>query len=175
MSLKLIVRTTIGARSCPRKECLDHLETGFKLTNAYPKVSVAIWVMFWQSNHELWRKNSQKRRFKVTKRRIWTQPLYEGLGLWNFLSGQRIVQICSANFGIVSIFCSYLIRAVQTCETICKTGWFGTVSAPYCLLSPLVCFNLLSNWVNLVKWSLHKQKYLVLEAPAASSHMFKRL
>ena len=113
-----LVRTTIGARSCPRKECLDHLETGFKLTNAYPKVSVAIWVMFWQSNHELWRKNSQKRRFKVTKRRIWTQPLYEGLGLWNFLSGQRIVQICSANFGIVSIFCSYLIRAVQTCETM---------------------------------------------------------
>ena len=41
-----LVRITIGARSCPRKTCLDRLETGFKLTNTYPKVAVAIRVMF---------------------------------------------------------------------------------------------------------------------------------
>eukprot|EP00116_Pleurobrachia_bachei_P012612 sb/3472874/ len=32
------IRITIGARSCPRKTCLDRLETGFKLTNTYPKI-----------------------------------------------------------------------------------------------------------------------------------------
>ena len=49
----VLVRTTIGARSCPRKAWLDHPETGFIATGTLSGVSVAIRKLALLAVHEL--------------------------------------------------------------------------------------------------------------------------
>ena len=50
---EVLVRNTIGARSCPRKAWLDHPETGFIATGTLSGVSVAIHNLALLAVHEL--------------------------------------------------------------------------------------------------------------------------